>query len=307
MALQTSNLNAFLTPLILIKSSLIGFVHNFFTHSKTLFLTIGYLIMKRKNKNNIVLFLCVFIVLAAGFMISMSAPGNNVRSDSYEGYAPHLAVLYSVTEASVYFSQWTGLSQTAGFIIIAMLMLRITKNINYSFRYPMLVCIITFLVFATQFTPPLYGMAHTGAGRQINMYYYSYYLFISADIFYICGWANKNSLKIRTLIKPGIIRIMRSGYTILLSCILFIIGCFVHGWGNMTSVDTAICLLDNSTQTYGKEYDQRIESIKNGDTEIEDIVNKPDFFLSLGLSHNPRYWTNYQIANYYHVDSVTQK
>ena len=36
MALQTSNLNAFLTPLILIKSSLIGFVHNFFTHSKTL-------------------------------------------------------------------------------------------------------------------------------------------------------------------------------------------------------------------------------------------------------------------------------
>ena len=36
MALLTSNLNAFLTPLILIKSSLIGFVHNFFTHSKTL-------------------------------------------------------------------------------------------------------------------------------------------------------------------------------------------------------------------------------------------------------------------------------
>jgi len=36
-ALRTSNLNAFLTPHILIKSSQIGSVHNFFTHSKTLF------------------------------------------------------------------------------------------------------------------------------------------------------------------------------------------------------------------------------------------------------------------------------
>ena len=35
-ALRTNNLNAFLTPHILIKSSQIGFVHNLLTHSKNL-------------------------------------------------------------------------------------------------------------------------------------------------------------------------------------------------------------------------------------------------------------------------------
>ena len=80
MALQTSNLNAFLTPLILIKSSLIGFVHNFFTHSKTLVYKTRVLIYIR-----LIIFLSIFAVIAVNVVKTYEIQGY-INLTAFVGY-----------------------------------------------------------------------------------------------------------------------------------------------------------------------------------------------------------------------------
>lgn len=93
----------------------------------------------------------------------------------------------------VYIAKWTGLAQLAGFSVIGFFAYILTKNSKYKFQYPFIVFVLSVLVFATQLTPPLYAMNSVGSGRQVNIYYYSYYIFMSFNIFYIIGWINQKT------------------------------------------------------------------------------------------------------------------
>lgn len=258
-----------------------------------------------KTKKKIVpYFLSVSAVLMAGFIISMIAPGNSVRAALLTGNSAVKAILRSVLHAFKFIAQWTGLAQIAGFIIIAIIAAISTKSTKCRFKYPVLVLIFSFLVFATQLTPPLYAMGNVGAGRQVNIYYYAYYLLISFNIFYFCGWLNqKEIVKIE-------IQSMKKSYA-LCSCLMIVAllfgGCFSHGIHDLTFVDTLLALKNGTPQAYSDEYVERITEIKNGNTEISDVETVPDFFQSLNIEEDSTFWINRQIARYYDVEKITLK
>ena len=270
----------------------------------TVLLGIGIIIVFKTNIKIIPYYSIVFAALLTGFIISVIAPGNSVRAAEVTGESPIMAIIHSVFYAFTFIASWTGLCQIAGFILIALFAMILTKRTNYKYKYPFLVLIITFLVFATQLTPSLYAMSSVGSGRQVNIYYYSYYFLVSFNIFYFCGWINSRKIvKIR-------IQNIRKSY-ILCSCLIivgiFIGGCFNYGFHNITLVDTAFSLKNGTPQMYSLEYMDRIDKIKSGTTTISDIETVPDFFSKFDIKEDPNYWTNRGIANYYNVEKITLK
>lgn len=262
-----------------------------------------FLLIKHKKKISLC-YVMIFLILITGFVISMIAPGNSVRAATLTGESPVKAIIHSVFYAVVYIAKWTGLAQLAGFSVIGFFAYILTKNSKYKFQYPFIVFVLSVLVFATQLTPPLYAMNSVGSGRQINIYYYSYYIFMSFNIFYIIGWINqKDIVRIRT----KNIQKSFSVCTLLLIIGVFLCGCLNYGLHNITFVDTLLALKNSTPQTYSAEYLDRISQIKNGNTTISDIKTVPDFFLPLCIEEDSDFWINKQIARYYDVDKVTLK
>lgn len=262
-----------------------------------------FLLIKHKKKISLC-YVMIFLILITGFVISMIAPGNSVRAATLTGESPVKAIIHSVFYAVVYIAKWTGLAQLAGFSVIGFFAYILTKNSKYKFQYPFIVFVLSVLVFATQLTPPLYAMNSVGSGRQINIYYYSYYIFMSFNIFYIIGWINqKDIVRIRT----KNIQKSFSVCTLLLIIGVFLCGCLNYGLHNITFVDTLLALKNSTPQTYSAEYLDRISQIKNGNTTISDIKTVPDFFSPLCIGEDSDFWINKQIARYYDVDKVTLK
>lgn len=262
-----------------------------------------FLLIKHKKKISLC-YVMIFLILITGFVISMIAPGNSVRAATLTGESPVKAIIHSVFYAVVYIAKWTGLAQLAGFSVIGFFAYILTKNSKYKFQYPFIVFVLSVLVFATQLTPPLYAMNSVGSGRQINIYYYSYYIFMSFNIFYIIGWINqKDIVRIRT----KNIQKSFSVCTLLLIIGVFLCGCLNYGLYNITFVDTLLALKNSTPQTYSAEYLDRISQIKNGNTTISDIKTVPDFFSPLCIEEDSDFWINKQIARYYDVDKVTLK
>jgi len=262
-----------------------------------------FLLIKHKKKISLC-YVMIFLILITGFVISMIAPGNSVRAAAITGESPVKAIIHSVFYAVVYITKWTGLAQLAGFSVIGFFAYILTKNSKYKFQYPFIVFVLSVLVFATQLTPPLYAMSSVGSGRQINIYYYSYYILMSFNIFYIIGWINQKDI---VRIRAKNIQKSFSVCTLLLIIGVFLCGCLNYGLHNITFVDTLLALKNSTPQTYSAEYLDRISQIKNGNTTISDIKTVPDFFSPLCIEEDSDFWINKQIARYYDVDKVTLK
>ncbi len=279
---------------------------NFSTSLLTVLLLLCFVFVVFMNKRKLLpYYLLIILVLLAGFIISIIAPGNSVRAATEKaGESPVKAIVHSVFYAVTYIVQWTGFAQIAGFIIIAIIAMICTKKTKCQYKYPLLVFIISVLVFAAQFTPPLYAISSIGSGRQVNIYYYSYYLFISFNIFYFCGWLNKKRIiKVRT---DNIKKSYVLCGLLMLIC-MFIGGCINYRLKNLTFVDTMLALKNGTPQMYSMEYKERIEEIKSGKTMISDVKTIPDFFAPLNIKEDPDYWTNRGIAKYYNVENIILK
>lgn len=262
-----------------------------------------FLLIKHKKKISLC-YVMIFLILITGFVISMIAPGNSVRAAAITGESPVKAIIHSVFYAVVYIAKWTGLAQLAGFSVIGFFAYILTKNSKYKFQYPFIVFVLSVLLFATQLTPPLYAMSSVGSGRQINIYYYSYYILMFFNIFYIIGWINQKDI---VRIRAKNIQKSFSVCTLLLIIGVFLCGCLNYGLHNITFVDTLLALKNSTPQTYSAEYLDRISQIKNGNTTISDIKTVPDFFSPLCIEEDSDFWINKQIARYYDVDKVTLK
>lgn len=278
---------------------------NYSTALLTTVIMVVVLIVVWKSKRRLLPFyLIIFTILLAGFITSMIAPGNSVRAAAVNGESPIKAIIHSVFYAMNYIAKWTGLAQIAGFIFIAIIAFIVTKKSKYQYKYPLLVFIASVLIFATQLTPPLYAMSSVGAGRQVNIYYYSYYLLVSFNVFYLCGWINRKKIFIINS------KNFRKSYalcgTLIVICIFFS-GCLNYGLHNITFVDTFLALKNGTPQAYDIEYMDRIADIKSGNTVIKDIESVPDFFAPLSIKEDSNFWINRQIARYYDVEKITLK
>lgn len=261
-----------------------------------------FFVIKNK-KEQWYMYILVFVILLAGFIVSMSAPGNLVRAENFQSsqMSPVKAVIFSVIRSAVFISEWTTFAHFMLFIIVTPILFKISKNIEFEFKFPLIVLIVSFLCFATQLTPPLYAMGNVGAERQVNIYKYSYYLLVLLNIFYICGWLNH---RLNFNITFGKEISMRNKLYII-GALVFLMGIGILGYNdshNLSFVETTNALMSGKVQQYDMEYKRIVEKIKKQEDDcIEDISDVPAFFGSFEFDEDPQYWTNKSVASYYDV------
>ncbi len=251
------------------------------------------------------LYIIIMTLLLISFIISIIAPGNSVRATQTESMPAIKSIIMSLYYAFIYIGEWSKLPQICLFIFVAPILFHISKNTKFNFRFPIIAILISFLCFSAQLTPPLYAISSVGSGRQIDIYYYSYYLLILFDIFYFCGWLNHRKIININFSKNTISKNIIPVTVVLL--LLFAAGCFEYGIKNLTSVDTTLSVLNGSVYEYDNEYNTAVEQITSGNGTVEDINTVPDFFGNLEINTDSEYWINSQLANYFNVEKVVLK
>lgn len=205
-----------------------------------LFTTVFVLV---KNKNKVFLnLLLISIVFCCGFIISMLSPGNKVRGAAVTGMGAIPAIINSLKQGLRYLYEWTKLPQIVAFLFLAPAIYLLAKKCIWQFKYPFIVVLFSFGVFCAQFTPALYAMSSLGGGRQINIYYYSYYFLMLFCMFYLFGFfINNFNLSFgfvgQKMLNPKAITVFLLAFFVMFSA-----ACYGSGYKKMSTFEVALAI-----------------------------------------------------------------
>ncbi len=246
----------------------------------------------------------VAIVAVIGLVISMVAPGNAARAATIQSsMSATSAILQSIKYGLKCVKMWTGLQQIGLLLVVIPIIYFMIKDSNVRFRYPIIAIMIIFGLYAAQMTPPIYAMGFAGDDRQVNMYYYSYYMLLAGCTVYTGGWlVNKIPTLLEKLMKYNIV-------IMILGAVLIITGIIYGGASNLNAYKAGEDIISGRAAQYDAEYEAIIDSIKTQDdicyvNDIGQWTNSLDKFY---ITEDPDYWVNKSLAEYYGKKQVILK
>ena len=277
------------------------------------------------KRNRFFMPLIGLLLMCTSLMISVSAPGNMIRQALFEGFNPIFAILISFDVAYNIVTYLVQPMVWIAFACIVPLIYKITKDSNIKFRYPGLVTIMLFGVYASTFTPNLYAWAGLGEARVFNIYTLAILFFLLFSITYWCGWIAKNTRfasislnrKKPTPLKKTELEPTRKPNAALICIVSILIGILMiqgitqitNDPNSMMSVSAARSLRTGEARVFHDEYLFRLSILRN--PEISDAVlpafTAPPHVLFFGLddiSTDPNHWINTSMAMFYGKDSV---
>jgi len=258
------------------------------------------------RKHKAIFLKVAFLVLMFGFACSAFAPGNKTRLNSVESLGVVGSITASIKKAALFCVEWFHIPVLIFIVLIVLLSYKQIKSMDYQFKMPLLVTIISFGLFASMLTPPFYAGATWGPGRLINMVYYCYYLFLIGNILYWIGWiihkGNPENVAAQRKIYPTIV--------ILAACILFLV-CFKwYGLQSNNSTSAMLSLAKGEAKQYKLENRERWllyedETLK--DIEVVDFSVKPRLLYYDDIQKDSTDWRNYTVAQFFGKNSVKIK
>lgn len=261
-----------------------------------------------KKKNSVTkLLITVMLVYSLGIIIAAIAPGNaNRLATSNGGMSMISSIFHALFYSVVKFGEWSSLFYISILAIIGLAFYPVAQKSKYSFKNPLLVFVLLYLLYASRMSIQLYTLGYLGAPRQINEYYFGYIICFTISFLYFVGWFSKRNINPNKLISKKGISVV---FLVFVSFFMFC-GCCDFGIKSISSVSTTLSLVKGETQQYHYEMIERIKLIENSssdDVTVSKISCYPPFFGEESLSEDPEYWTNRSVARYYGKKSVCLK
>ncbi len=263
---------------------------------------LGLLILtKNKRWKNLILPILLF---GAAFFVNISAPGLDHRQTlAPEQVGIVKAVRESFVLAITQISTWNRIPVLALYLLLCPLLWKTASGSAYSFKYPWLVSLYSFCLFAAMDAPTLYGGIEATPGRVENIRYYAMLILFVINIFYWFGWLSKNSLK---YIGKNKFR-LSLGYLAGI-VFIFLVGTINYPSYRITSYSALQSYKLGQIGMYKHIYNQRLEILEN--PEITDAVlreyprKKPFILFFDDITEHPDDWRNQAMARYYHKNTV---
>lgn len=219
------------------------------------------------------------VSLFAVFALSVAAPGNATRAASYEGAGALASVVKALYFAAGSFGEWLTFPVLALLVFLCPLLWSMAKQARFSFRYPLLVAVISFGFFAAQACPTYYAMNSYGPTRFHDIVYYSYIFLLILNLYYGMGWAmRKYALRLPEGKKPG--------YPWALAAFVFVaivvVGSYRPAGIEFTSVSAARSLLSGEAAQLGRETQARLALLNDAsqmEVELEAYTVCPEVLL----------------------------
>ncbi len=288
---------------------------NFSTSTITIVL-LGYLTLYvlffRKDRRAILL---PFLCLLAGYGLAVLAPGNTNRfiAENFERYTLPVAFFYTFRDTLSF------IFRDMRFYIFLLLFLpiavAIVQQTNVEYRHPLLALLLSFLVVAAGFMPPVYAEHFVGPYRLLNIQFFITCFFYVFNLVYLTGFI------LRRLQQRGLQLSTDNGlgsqrswivYTVVV-CLLFTGTLFSHATlepfkmqSDIPSIKAASNLLDGQLKTYAEEYDQLVaiaESMPGQDITTSRVPSNP-LFKSMDIKPEADYWENVSFSKYFGCSSI---
>lgn len=248
------------------------------------------------------------LVYGVAFYFNLAAPGNARRSNLLKGNGLGTgaleAVLRSFQEAFLHLTEYTGWITLALLILMAPIIWQMLKKSNFEFRFPGLLLLWSFCLYATGFTPSLYTMGHAGLGRVQNAAKITFQILLVVNEVYWLGWLQRRRAQKKTFLDREVCWWF---YPVMGAVMLCIFAADPWQAAHYSSFAAYYWVHTGEGYNFRMEYWDRIEQIKNSgpDVVVRPYVNKPDIFMPKDLSSDPNNEANRAMAQYYHKNSIS--
>lgn len=257
------------------------------------------------------------LFLYIGFGISLCSPGNRARQSNAVGMTPIKAIYSSFGEAFHFGKDWiTPLFILTILILLPVMNKLIKQNKNeYKYAYPAGVCFFSLCIFASGFTPSLYGVGNVSSGRIHNQLHILFYVLSLVDIFYILGWLNNRLDNSKKEVYKDIRNVINifTKYESWLQGFFFV--CLVLVFvgtsdkNTFSSISALRSLISGEAHSYYAEAQIRLNDYHNDDmpiVEVNPFSAKPYvlYFTDVAEEGEQNYWINESIAEYYGKEKV---
>lgn len=247
----------------------------------------------------------VLLVYVYGVWHSFSAPGNNVRSEHFEGMGPVKAILMSFKSALTGIPAYSGLITIVILLVLAPILFSIVKKSKFSFRFPLLAVLLSFCLYATGFTPSYFAMGIPGMGRTLNVIKFTFQMLLIFDEAYVLGWIAK-----KTDGKP-FQKIFEGTFLYYGVCVILLGICFLGTKERITAYSSYGAVREvfsGEAAGFRGEHEERlklIEAANGGDVVLEPHKYRPWLLCETDeLSEDPGAERNRSMAKFYYVNQI---
>jgi len=269
-----------------------------------IFTLIIYRITTKKDK--IVPLIMVELILLVSIIISAMAPGTAVRQALFPDHpSAFMAILKSIKAALWGIFMWTDLYVMSLCLFSLPFIIQIVQKTKFSYKHPFLVLIYTFCILAANFTPSIYA---TGSfpERLFDIIYYSYYLFLFFNLFYIVGWLVRYSEKSGVAYEN---KLLRAFPAILCVCVFLFFAAFVQS-PHIAAIEATKSLVNDEAAKYDREANERLVLYMD-DSQKKVVVDafsvKPLLLYFTDITMYADDWKNQAVAKYYKKQTVALK
>ena len=244
---------------------------------------------------------CLLFLL--GFALNILAPGNAQRQLSFEGYTPEAipAILRSFRFAAEYGLRWLRLPVLGVLLVLGQLFWASLPASSFRFRFPGLVSLWSFCLFAAMFCPTSYATGGLGAMRVTDIIYYAWLLLLALNLFYWLGWLSRR----RPARREAALRPVPLFASLVLCVALLGVSAVLHGGISVASALTT--LRTGEARAYYETAQERF-AILNDPTvtvaELPGYASPPYLLFFDDLSEDIYDWRNTGVAVFYEKEAV---
>lgn len=252
----------------------------------------------------------VCLLLLAGFLINILAPGNQVRKDGMWSIPAWKAILKSLLQGIRYTCSWTGIWAVLALFIITPFLWKAVSKINFRFPYPLLAIGFAYGLFCSMSCPTFYTMNSTGPARVVAIVYYGFLFFLFLSYFYLLGYAYqaiKRRQRLSAFFQRAAASFAVKGMAMGLFCLLAAIQIFSGKAGECTSGKAIKLLAGGEAAAYEQEYQARLRILEDEtvkDVVFQPYVNRPEMLYVGDFVGDAQDVTNQKVAEYFHKNTV---
>lgn len=267
--------------------------------------------IKKQKRSNSFSVLITAIVLLLSFLVSVLAPGNQVRmSVSTGGLSPIKAIATSFYYCMTYtIKEWMCWPVLFVLLLAIPIMLYAVRQTKFDFRYPILVILGCYCLASSAFTPCLYATGNVDAGRVQNTVYAIVLLMIFISEFYLIGWFGKRILEKNKIFFSKKIEMGCLAFTGLVIVLDLAFSLFTvrSNPDIYTGTLAAYAMLKGQTKVYEEENEKRLELLYSdmSDIELQPHSDAPTLLRFQDVTSDKGDWLNISMAKYYNKQFIT--
>lgn len=277
-----------------------------------------YLCYGRQKGNRAVkrtFILPVFMILSLGACILSPAVTQRLRAN-FGGTTtggPVTAIAESLVRSFWNMVSWTDLKILLMILLVLPFVYACAREAGYSFRWPFVFTVLSFGVYASQITATLYVDGTTGGGRMAAILYYTYHLWILANLFYWVGWGIRKKGKLPAAVQNAGTKIkayLQKYLLVYCACLGILLVGVIYRFDlkSISSYRAYRDLRQGWAQTYYEEWQERYKVLHDPDireVEFAPLSVYPETILYTDLQEDDGYiWVNRDCATYYQKTSI---